>query len=76
MEDLRILPLAMFFAGALLIYSGFTNQKPSDVVRNALKRNDMSSNEVDLYAPDRNPLYAGVYTYSRPQQYSDRGYYF
>ncbi|MGE3429262.1 MAG: hypothetical protein AB7I44_21145 [Hyphomicrobiaceae bacterium] len=77
MEDLRILPLAMFFAGALLIYSGFTNQAPSDVVRNALRRNPNNAQE-DLYSADRNPIYAGVpiSTYSRPVAYADRGYFY
>lgn len=76
MEDLRILPLAMFFAGALLIYSGFTNQKPSDVVRNALTRGQSAPDYTDLYAADRDPLYAGVRTYTRPTAYTDRGYFY
>jgi hypothetical protein len=79
MESLRILPLAMFLTGALLVYAGFSDQRPSDIVRNALKGGDGSSGgQEDLYAQDRNPYYAGVPTrpgYVKPLPYGDRGYY-
>lgn len=73
MEQLRIVPLTMFFVGALLIYSGFSGQKPTDVVRNALQGD--GDEKEDLYTPDRNPIYSGVRTYSRPTSYGDRGYF-
>jgi hypothetical protein len=81
MENLRILPLAMFFTGALLVYAGFSDQRPSDIVRNALKSGvgNGGGGQEDLYAPNRNPIYAGVPTsrgtYVQPLQYGDRGYF-
>lgn len=81
MEQLRILPLAMFFTGALLIYAGFSGQRPSDIIRNALTAGQNNGGQgEDLYAPDRNPLYAGVSTnqpgrYVKPVAYGDRGYF-
>lgn len=77
MEQLRILPLAMFFTGALLIYAGFSGQRPSDIVRNALTSGGSQNQGEDLYAPDRNPLYAGVPKtgYVKPVAYGDRGYF-
>jgi hypothetical protein len=78
MEQLRILPLAMFFTGALLIYAGFSGQRPSDIIRNALTAGQNNGGQrEDLYAPDRNPLYAGVPKtgYVKPVAYGDRGYF-
>lgn len=75
MEQLRIIPLGMFFVGALLMYAGFSGQRPSDIVRNALQNNSYTPYEEDLYAADRNPIYAGVKTYERPPRYTDRGYF-
>jgi hypothetical protein len=85
MESLRILPLAMFFTGALLVYAGFSDQKPSDIIRNALNGGggNGGTGQEDLYAPDRNPYYAGVPRsgvnaaggYTKPYAYGDRGYF-
>lgn len=81
MEQLRILPLAMFFTGALLVYAGFSDQRPSDIVRNALKSGvGNGGTQEDLYAANRNPIYSGVptrqnATYVQPLQYGDRGYF-
>lgn len=75
MEDLRILPLFMFFAGALLMYAGLSGQNPSDIMRNALTGAAPSGDGTVPYSPSTNPVYAGINTYSRPTPYGDLGYF-
>ena len=36
MESLRVIPVAMFLAGVTLIYAGFKNMRPLDVIRQNL----------------------------------------
>ena len=36
MEQLRIIPVFMFLTGITLVYAGFTNQRPLDVIRGQL----------------------------------------
>lgn len=36
MEQLRMIPVFMFLAGITLVYAGFTNQRPLDIIRNNL----------------------------------------
>lgn len=71
MEQLRIFPLALFFVGGLLLYAGLTDRTASQIVREVLLNNSPSTTE-NLYAENRPPFYAGIPTYNRPVQYSDR----
>lgn len=72
MEQLRIFPLTLFFVGGLLLYAGITDRRASDIVREVLQNNARSPVRENLYAADRPPAYAGIMTYSRPSQYSDK----
>jgi hypothetical protein len=69
MEDLRILPLAMFFIGALLVYAGFQDRSPSQIVSDALHGGGNQGKFQPLYGPNTNPVYAGVQTYNSPVPY-------
>lgn len=72
MEQLRIFPLTLFFVGGLLLYAGITDRTASDIVREVLSRNAPANTQENLYSETRPPFYAGIMTYRRPVQYSDR----
>lgn len=75
MEDLRILPLAMFFVGALLVYAGFQDKSPSQIISDALHGGGTpGSTYQPLYGPNTNPVYAGVQTYTAPLPYNGGNY--
>jgi hypothetical protein len=58
MEQLRLIPLLMFFVGILFIYAGFIDQSPTDILRGVLSGGNTP--QADLYGPNVNPIYAGV----------------
>lgn len=58
MEQLRLIPLLMFFSGILFVYSGFTDQSPTDIIRNTL--NPGGGAGLPTYGPNVNPIYSGV----------------
>lgn len=68
MEDLRFIPLLMFFGGVLLIYSGFQNTTPLAMVRNFLSGSNASTGTVpsatvtNPYVATTDPFYAGTNT--------------
>lgn len=70
MEQLKLVPLLMFFSGILFVYCGFTNQSPSDVIRGTL---NPGGGTLPTYGPGVNPIYsgvtnAGVLAYQAPSQ--------
>lgn len=58
MEQLRIIPLLMFFVGILFVYCGFTDKSPHDVLAGVFLGGQ--SPQADLYGPNVNPIYSGV----------------
>ena len=66
MEDLRFIPLLMFFGGILLIYSGFQDTTPLAMIRAFLSANTTgtvpSATVTNTYTPNTDPFYAGVTT--------------
>jgi hypothetical protein len=58
MEQLKIIPLLMFFTGMLFVYAGFTDQSPSTIIRNTL--NPANNGGLPTYGPGVNPIYSGV----------------
>lgn len=65
MEQLKVIPVFMFLIGITLIYSGFKDVTPLDVIRGNIG-GLQSPDEPDPFAPDTNPLYAGIPVYQRP----------
>jgi len=58
MEQLRLIPLLMFFVGCLFVYAGFIDKAPTDILRGVLSPGN--NPQPDLYGPNVNPIYAGV----------------
>lgn len=76
MESLRILPVAMFLTGVLLMYAGFKNIAPLDIVRgNIGKFQDYDDNDLG-YGMDDDPFYGGVPMYHRPAGMGNPGGYY
>lgn len=75
MEDLKFIPLLMFFTGALLVYSGFANTTPLAIIREFLGSSTMQPD--DLYTETTDPFYAGVpiRTYHAPPRGGNPGFY-
>jgi hypothetical protein len=67
MENLRIVPLLMFFTGCLFVYAGFTDQAPSDILRGVLNPGGGDDTNTS-YTPTSNTNYNGVtnLTYQAP----------
>ena len=73
MEQLRVIPVFMFLAGIVLVYSGFKGQAPLDIIRNnlgSLGDDNVTATESSPYTPAQygvtsNPYYVGV-AYTRP----------
>jgi hypothetical protein len=57
MEQLRLVPLLMFFTGILFVYAGFTDVSPTDILRGVL---NPAGKTQPTYGPNVNPIYAGV----------------
>lgn len=76
MEDLRFIPLLMFFSGALLVYSGFRDTTPLDMIRTFFG-NSPSAGQPDSFSEDTDPFYAGVdfRTYHAPPRGGNPGFY-
>lgn len=76
MEGLRILPVAMFLTGILLMYAGFKNASPMDVIRNNIGEFQNWQDSDNGYGMDDDPFYGGVPLYHRPiGRQSPGGYY-
>jgi hypothetical protein len=58
MEQLRLVPLLMFFGGILFIYAGFIDKSPTEILRGVLSGGQQP--QPNLYGPNVNPIYAGV----------------
>lgn len=65
MEQLRFIPVAMFLTGITLIYAGFTNQRPLDILRGNLGglANTPVQPSTIPFTSDVDPYYAGTQTY-------------
>jgi hypothetical protein len=86
MEDLRFIPLLMFFGGVLLIYSGFQNTTPLAMVRSFLSGSNADTGAIpsatvtNPYAATTDPFFAGtntlgLRTYQPPVNTSDASLY-
>lgn len=58
MEQLRLVPILMFFTGCLLVYSGFSDKSPTEILKGVLS--PVNNPQANLYGPSVNPTYAGV----------------
>jgi hypothetical protein len=70
MEQLRVIPVAMFLTGVVLIYAGFQGIRPLDVIRNnlgSLSTGTSAANSTTVpYTQSTDPNYAGVTVRSTP----------
>lgn len=67
MESLRLLPIAMFLSGVLLIYSGIKGVYPMDVIRGNIQGFQDTQDPANVgYGANDNPFYAGTPYYRRP----------
>ena len=57
MEGLRILPVAMFLTGILLMYAGFKNVSPMDVIRRNIGQFQAEEDRDQGYGITDDPLY-------------------
>lgn len=70
MESLRVIPVAMFLAGVTLIYAGFKNMKPLDVIRQnlgSLSNTGASGGQTTVpYTENADYNYVGTPQYRSP----------
>lgn len=62
MEDLRFIPLLMFFGGALLVYSGFNNDTPLATIKRFLGQGTATTSTTNPYTSTADPFYVGINT--------------
>jgi hypothetical protein len=76
MEDLRFIPLLMFFGGALLVYSGFNNDTPLAMIRRFLGQ-DTTVATTNPYTANADPFFVGINTgtYQAPPRSGNPGFY-
>lgn len=77
MEDLKFIPLLMFFTGALLVYSGFAGTTPLAMIREFLGTSPSNGQTPDPFGADVEPFYAGVHvrTYQAPPRGGNPGFF-
>ena len=66
MEGLRLLPVFMFLSGILLVYAGFKNMTPVEVMRGSIRDFQDWDDSDQGYGMSDNPFYGGVPLYSNP----------
>lgn len=69
MESMRILPIMMFLSGMMLMYCGFKNVSPMDVIRGNIGDFQNYEDSDQGYGVTDDPLYAGVPLYHSPHGY-------
>ena len=73
MENLRIIPIMMFLSGALLMYSGFKNVNPMDVLRGNISEFNDEQDFDEGYSSSSDPFYDGIPQYRRPSSSGSSG---
>lgn len=78
MEELRFIPLLMFFGGSLLVYSGFKNDTPLAMIKRFLGQGTQApTTGPNSYTTTSDPFFVGINTgtYQAPPRAGNPGFF-